>query len=58
MADSTLRDSELIGEKAETAREEVLHHGTLSPEELEVENKLRRKIDIRIMPLVILVYLM
>lgn len=30
----------------------------LTPEELEVEKKLRRKIDLLIMPLVVLVYLM
>jgi MFS family permease len=58
MAENTIRDQELFGEKGETAREEMLHHGRLSAEELEIEKKLRRKIDIRIMPLVILVYLM
>lgn len=60
MADTegTLRDQELLGEKREVAQTEILHHGRLSAEELEIEKKLRRKIDWRIMPLVILVYLM
>ncbi|KAF2178838.1 permease of the major facilitator superfamily [Zopfia rhizophila CBS 207.26] len=58
MAEGTLRDQELIGEKAGIAQQEVLHHGKLTEEELEIEKRLRRKIDWRIMPLVILVYLM
>ncbi|KAF2647861.1 permease of the major facilitator superfamily [Lophiostoma macrostomum CBS 122681] len=58
MEQGTLRDQELIGEKQEVAHQEVLHHGRLSEEELEIERKLRKVIDWRIMPLVILVYLM
>lgn len=58
MAENNLHDAELAGEKAEFAHQEVLHHGRLSPEEVEIEKRLRRKIDWRIMPLVILVYLM
>ena len=54
-AESKLRDQELMGEKREVVHDEVIHHGKLSPEELEIEKKLRRKIDWRIMPLVILV---
>ena len=45
-------------EHLETAREEALHHGHLSAEELEIEKKLRRKIDMRIMPVLITIYLM
>lgn len=52
--ESQLRDEE----KRETAHQEILHHVKLSAEELEIEKKLRVKIDWRIMPLVILVYLM
>ena len=60
MADTEggLRDTELFGEKAEIAHQEAIHHGKLTAEELAIEKKLRLKIDLRIMPLVILVYLM
>ncbi|KAF2464773.1 permease of the major facilitator superfamily [Lindgomyces ingoldianus] len=58
MAEGTLRDQELIGEKSDVTHQELIHHGQLSEEELEIEMRLRRKIDWRIMPLVILVYLM
>lgn len=61
MADSSYRDQDIIGvddEKAETRREEFIHHEQLSEEEMRIAKKLMRKIDIRIMPLVILVYLM
>lgn len=37
---------------------EALHYGSLSQEELDDEKKLRRKIDLTIMPLVVLIYLM
>ncbi|KAL4736975.1 major facilitator superfamily domain-containing protein [Aspergillus similis] len=48
-----------IVEKANIAHdEEVGHVATLSPEELAIERKLRRRIDSIVMPLVILVYLM
>ena len=55
---SILRDSELMGEKYEPAQEEAMHWSELTAEELEVQKKLRRKIDSLIMPCVILVYLM
>ena len=58
MADTTCRDQVMHDEKAARAYREAMHGGMLSDEELEIENRLRRKIDIRIMPLVILVYLM
>lgn len=58
MTDTTCRDQVLHDEKVERAHREAMHDGKLSDEELEIENRLRRKIDIRIMPLVILVYLM
>jgi hypothetical protein len=38
--------------------EELDHYSELTPEELVLEKKLRRKIDILIMPMVVLVYLM
>jgi len=37
---------------------EADHLGELTPEELEIEKKLRRNIDFTILPLVILVYIM
>jgi hypothetical protein len=37
---------------------EVTHFTVLTDEELAIEKKLRRKIDLRIMPVVISVYLM
>ena len=58
MADTTCRDQELDDEKVERAHLEAMHHGKLSDQELEIEKRLRRRIDIRVMPLVILVYLM
>jgi hypothetical protein len=50
-------DHDLL-EKDDVAYQEDLRYATLTPEELEVEKRLRFKIDTRIMPLVILVYLM
>jgi hypothetical protein len=43
---------------ADNIDEEVTHFTTLTEEELVIEQKLRRKIDLRIMPVVISVYLM
>ena len=54
----TISDHEIMGEKVEMAHEETVHLMELSPEEKVLERKLRRRIDILIMPLVILVYLM
>lgn len=60
MPETGLQDHDIIGEveKSTTERREVVHHEQLTPEEMVVAKKLRTKIDIRIMPLVILVYLM
>ncbi|KAJ4349904.1 uncharacterized protein N0V89_008524 [Didymosphaeria variabile] len=62
MADQTLRDHDVIGEveKAEATHQEHVgsHHEELTEEEKRIAKKLRRKIDLRIMPLVIMVYLM
>ncbi|KAF2111894.1 permease of the major facilitator superfamily [Lophiotrema nucula] len=58
MEQAAIRDRELMGDKPEVVHQEALHHGQLTPEELEIEKKLRKIIDWRIMPLVILVYLM
>ena len=55
---ATLKDHEVLGEKAEISHDEAMQFGRLTAEELIVVKKLRRKIDGRIMPLVILVYLM
>jgi hypothetical protein len=51
-------DKELIGEKRRMSHEEAMHFGALTPEELVIEKKLKRKIDTMIMPAVVLVYLM
>jgi hypothetical protein len=59
-----IADHDLMGgkfddpEHVEAVRQEALHHGHLSAEELEIEKKLRRKIDARIMPVLITIYLM
>ncbi|KAF2687311.1 permease of the major facilitator superfamily [Lentithecium fluviatile CBS 122367] len=60
MPEHVLRDKELMrdSEKAEAVREEKVGHEQLTVEELVIAKKLRTKIDIRIMPLVIMVYLM
>ena len=42
----------------DVSREEAMHLGELTEEELEIEKKLRRRIDSLVMPLVMLVYLM
>lgn len=58
---AAITDHELMGDKAFATHEEYIHGNdayTLSPEELVHEKKLRRKIDLLIMPLVVLVYLM
>ena len=63
-AEKEIADHDLMGgkfddpEQLEAVRQEALHHGHLSAEELEIEKKLRRKIDARIMPVLITIYLM
>lgn len=63
-SEKEIKDPDAVGsgfndpEHLETAREEAIHHGHLTPEELEIEKKLRRKIDMRIMPVLITIYLM
>lgn len=51
-------DHDLLGEKAGVTHEEAMHFGQLTEEERAIEKKLVRKIDARIMPLIVLVYLM
>lgn len=58
LPDNTVTDAEAMGEKADMSREEVMHLTALTPEEKEIEKKLRRRIDSLIMPMVITVYLM
>ena len=53
----TLRDQDVLADSKVT-REEAMHFSALTEEELVNEKRLRRKIDLLIMPLVILVYLM
>ena len=60
---ATHNNPTILDEKAYTQHEEYVETvpneaNVLTPEELEVEKKLRRKIDFLIMPLVVLVYLM
>lgn len=54
----TIHDSELMGERLSISHEEAIQLGALTPQELETEKKLKRKIDTLIMPMVVLVYLM
>jgi hypothetical protein len=51
-------DADLMGEKANVSHREAISTAALTPEELVIEKKLRRRIDSLIMPLVITVYLM
>ncbi|RFU34721.1 hypothetical protein B7463_g1666, partial [Scytalidium lignicola] len=53
-----MHDRDPSGYKANVSHDEVMHFGELTEDELVIEKKLRRKIDLLIMPLVILVYLM
>ena len=55
---ATLKDRDVLGDKALVTHEEAVQFGQLTEEEKIIEKKLRRKIDSRIMPLVVLVYLM
>lgn len=57
-SDDKITDAQLMGEKEGTLHEEAMHWGELTEEELHIEKKLRLRIDMLIMPLVILVYLM
>lgn len=56
--EAAVLDHEILGQKAALTHEEAVHVGDLSEEELAIEKKLRRKTDILIMPLIVLVYLM
>lgn len=46
-----LHDHDVLG-RTDVTREDAMHMGELTPEELEHEKKLRKKIDLMIMPLV------
>lgn len=52
---NTIADHEILGDKINASHDEALHLGQLTPEELVHEKKLRRKIDMLIMPMVVLV---
>lgn len=59
MSDEDFKQEHGVAEHiANTSRDEPMHFGALTEDELLIEKKLRRKIDMLIMPLVILVYLM
>lgn len=51
-------DHDVLGDKGNLSHDEAMHFGELTPEEKEIEKKLVRKIDARIMPLMVMVYLM
>lgn len=51
-------DRDVLGDKGDISHEEAMHFGQLTEEERAIEKKLVRKIDIMIMPLMVLVYLM
>jgi hypothetical protein len=54
-----ITDKEILGDKeAATTHDEAIHLGELTEEELAIEKKLVRKIDMLIMPTVVTVYLM
>lgn len=55
---AALADHEVLGEKGNVSHEEAMHFGELTEEERIMAKKLVRKMDARIMPLVVLVYLM
>lgn len=56
--DGKITDADLIADKADAAHEEAMHWGALTEEELAIQKKLMFRIDMIVMPLVILVYLM
>jgi hypothetical protein len=58
MSDEKVGQDMFVDHDATISHEEAMHHGALTEEELAVEKKLVRKIDLLIMPLVVLVYLM
>lgn len=51
-----INDHDILGEKITTSHDEATHLGHLTEEELVQEKKLKRKIDLLIMPMVVLVY--
>lgn len=53
-----IHDSDLVSDVKDASTHHTTHLDRLSPEELEVEKRLRRKIDLRIMPLVVIIYLL
>jgi hypothetical protein len=57
-ANGVILDHEVLGDKVDLSHDEAMHFGALTDEERAIEKKLVRKIDLRIMPLIVLVYLM
>lgn len=53
-----IHDQDIMADTVKVVAEVAEHLRLLTPEERIIEKKLRRKIDIRIMPLCILIYLM
>lgn len=57
-SESRFQDAELRDDKVDVSHEERMHWGALTEEELAIQKKLLFRIDLLIMPMVILVYLM
>jgi hypothetical protein len=55
---ASLNDNKAEVAHEEGTHEEAMHYGILTEEELAIQKKLIRRIDSRIMPAVITVYLM
>lgn len=55
---ASLKDHDLMEDKANLTHDETVKLTELTEEELAIEKKLKRRIDFTIMPLVVLVYLM
>ncbi|EXJ74884.1 uncharacterized protein A1O5_01580 [Cladophialophora psammophila CBS 110553] len=58
MGDDICRDSAMLGDKVQVERKELVELRMLTHEEQDVEKKLVRKIDVRILPIVLMIYLM
>ena len=57
-SNEVVHDADLMGDKRGLTHDETMHFAALTEEEKVIEKKLRRRIDSRIMPLVVLVYLL
>lgn len=58
MVDEKISDHDILGGPVEVSHEETIGFDALTPEGAAIEKALVRRIDLLIMPLIILVYLM